>query len=127
MLFDMEDYLDWGIIGLNQTPITSQKWEDIATTSRATRDAFFKSLQEWYNTANLAPEGTCKVTPQSLWAELNTKKDAFIIIQDETWTKMEESTLTRAEYDNYVTELKDLMKTVKKLFIVLEGGKLRKI
>ena len=127
MLFDMEDYLGWGIIGLNQTPITSQKWEDIATTSRATRDAFFKSLPGWYNAANLAPEGTCKVTPQSLWAELNTKKDAFIIIQDETWTKMEESTLTRAEYDNYVTELKDLMKTVKKLFIVLEGGKLRKI
>jgi hypothetical protein len=123
----MEDYLSAGVIGQDQLPITSQTWGDIGAISRQTRDAFFKALAQWYISANLAPEGTCKVTPQLLWAELNTKKDAFIIIQNEIWTKMEESTLTRAEYDNYVSELKDLMKTVKKLFIVLEGGKLKKI
>jgi hypothetical protein len=131
MLFDMEDYLVEGIIGPNQTPLNPSKWGGIAETSRATRDAFFKALGEWYNAANLAPEGTCKVTPQTLWTELTERKDKFIITQNAVWSKLEEpdinGQLGRAEYDNYVTELKDLMKTVKKLFIVLEGGKLKKI
>jgi hypothetical protein len=131
MLFDMEDYLRAGVIGQNQTPITSQTWEDIGGSSRETRDAFFKAVEKWYIAANLAPEGTCKVTPQSLYAEYLTKKDIFIITQNAVWNKLGEpdinGQLGRAEYDNYVSELKDLMKTVKKLFIVLEGGKLKKI
>jgi hypothetical protein len=127
MLFDMEDYLRAGVIGQSQLSLTPIMISDMGTTARQTRDAFFKGLTQWYNAANIRPAGTCKVTPQSLWAEISTKKDAFIIIQDEAWKKMEDSALTRAEYDAYVAALKDLMKTIKKLFIVLEGGKLKKV
>lgn len=131
MLFDMEDYLRAGVIGQNQTPITPATWGDIGSTSRETRAAFFKSVENWYLQANICPEGPCTDTPQTVYAEYLDKKAKFILAGDGVWSKLEEpdinGQLGRAEYDRYVAELKDLMKTIKKLFIVLEGGKLRKI
>ena len=128
MLFDMEDYRLNGVIGQNQVPMTAGKWTDVCSTSRAARDAFFKAVGEWYFAANICPEGTCTITPQILYAEYLDKRNTFITTQNNAWDKLENSiTLTRTEYDNYVSELKSLMKTLKKLFIVLEGGKLKKV
>lgn len=131
MLFDMEDYRGNGVIGQNQVPMTPGKWGDVASTSRETANAFFKAVENWYVSANLAPEGTCKVTPQTVYAEYLDKKDKFILARTGVWGKLEEpdtnGQLGRAEYDAYVASLKDLMKTIKKLFIVLEGGKLKKV
>jgi hypothetical protein len=127
MLFDMQDYRAAGVIGTNQIPISQSTWMDMGTTARATREAFFKAVDEWYLAATICPEGTCVVTPQSLYAEYLAEKAKFIITQDELWAKLGDGTpVTRTEYDNYVLALKRIMKTIKNLFAVTEGDRFRK-
>ena len=127
MLFDMEDYRSMGMIGRNQTPMTPQKWQDVATIAQATRDALFKSVGEWYSQSNMCDEGTCRVTPSSLYAEYVVKRDNFIIVQNSMLTKLVDGELTKSEYDNYTASLKSVMSTVKRLCIVVDGDSLAKI
>ena len=48
MLFDLEDYKSSGIIGTASLPSNQIYWPDAYTTSRATMDAYTKSVREYY-------------------------------------------------------------------------------
>lgn len=48
MLFDLEDYRSQGIIGPNHKPANQVNWVDRFTTSRATRDAYLKAINEYF-------------------------------------------------------------------------------
>jgi hypothetical protein len=64
LLFDLEDYT-----GLLDTCPSTEDWEDIATTARATRDAFFKALNQWYlaSTVCLVKSNPCYDAIKKQW------------------------------------------------------------
>ena len=53
---DLQDYISWGIIGPGQLPIGDIDWTDAYTTFRATSDAHYKAVNEWYLSANITEE-----------------------------------------------------------------------
>ena len=53
MLFDLEDYRAWGIIGPDNKPANQINWVNPHTTSRATRDAYLKAVNEYFLSAQV--------------------------------------------------------------------------
>lgn len=48
MLFDLEDYVNWGIIGPNSKHPKLINWSEAYNASRATRDAYLKAVNEHF-------------------------------------------------------------------------------
>lgn len=56
MLFDLEDYINAGVIGNNQLPATGINWEDTYSTARSTRDNHIKAVMDYFRVAiNFVP------------------------------------------------------------------------
>ena len=53
MLFDLEDYRAWGIIGPDNKPANQINWVNPHTTFRATRDAYLKAVNEYFLSAQV--------------------------------------------------------------------------
>ena len=47
LLFDLEDYIADGLYGVENVQASSQNWNDMLVTARATRDAFKKAIIEY--------------------------------------------------------------------------------
>lgn len=77
MLFDLEDYRNWHIIGPDNLPANQVNWIDPYTTARATRDAYLKAVNEYF----LASQ--CMCTPeeaQSMNVKLLEFLDANLVL-----------------------------------------------
>ena len=48
MLFDLEDYRMFKVIGPDHKPVEQISWLEPYTTARATRDAYLKAINEYY-------------------------------------------------------------------------------
>jgi len=48
MLFDLEDYRMFKVIGPDHKPVEQISWLELYTTARATRDAYLKAINEYY-------------------------------------------------------------------------------
>jgi hypothetical protein len=88
MLFDLEDYRVWGIIGPDNKPANQINWVEPYTTSRATRDAYHKAVNEYF----LASQVMC--TPEEAQI-MNVKYVAFLesnlalgLLSKEFWQAM---------------------------------------
>lgn len=65
--FDIEDYYSSYFIGHLNTKYGRGDWEDIATTYRATRDAYVKAFNQWYEASTIGLKGECKARVEELY------------------------------------------------------------
>lgn len=103
LLFDLEDFVTSGVVGPESRCISPEDWEDVGTTARATGDAFFKALNEWYlsTTACLYPEHPCYDEITKAWnaflgedprvADNSSIRGRFILARDEFFKMMGEN------------------------------------
>ena len=64
--FDLDDYRDSRIIG-NLNSKYHGDWEDMGSTSRATRDAHIKAFGQWYSASTIGLKGDCKNRVEELY------------------------------------------------------------
>ena len=126
MLFDLQDYRFNGVIGANQTPISQSIWEDMATTGRATRDAFDKAVGEYILAVNVATSPCSDKLTDLLQQRLDTYA-AFVEIHSTFWEGLANDTATAEQYSEYDKALKAYVKTVRSILSILDGDKFKVI
>lgn len=128
MLFDLEDYYNSGVIGNNQTPMTPQKWDEIYTISRQTRDAFDKGFNEWINLqVDLANRGgsACMTTINELVQEYEDNFATLVAVSDAFWDSLIDSDYNKEAHEIYSDALDAMMYSVRKLLSIFEGDKVK--
>jgi uncharacterized protein (TIGR02145 family) len=129
--FDLLDYYTDKVIGnqYEQIPICDVTWSDMATTSRATSDAYFKALNEWYECGTTCLEdGECKDAILAKWVQVMDDRDAYINARTDFWEMMGEECSTdgvfnKTIYDDYITAQQTLLCDIEELmFLVDDGG-----
>lgn len=122
--FDIEDYCTSGFIGQNSIDFSLYgSWEDPATTYRATRDAFFKAVNQWYlaTTADKDPS-VCERCEQ-------IKNDLYFSFTDDTrisdfWDNADNNNmvdLTQQQFNDYQDAMFEQMCLLKNLMNCLDG------
>ena len=125
MLFDLEDYYNAGVIGINQNgPISPQTWEDCATTYIATRDAFYKAFGEWLDASDIC-SSTCSDRILTLKQEYLDNKDILTESGVIFWNGLIAGNLTKEQHTTYSDALDELMYSVRKLLSILDGDKFK--
>jgi len=124
LTFDIADY-----IPLKGTCPTPEQWVDIATTARATRNAWFKSLNEWYkaSTTCLTKTNPCYriiVTQYELVYSLyKVHTEIFYVLTQ----KIQEGS-KKTDIENVCNKYRkvsiDLRCGVKKLMLLVDGDTL---
>jgi len=122
MLFDLEDYIRGGVIGLNTQCVDCTIWEDMRNTAEQTKLAYFKALNEWHASAVdcLGPSNPCKPEIDSLWAKFQD----FLIYYNDVWDRFWSAlgcngTFTDSicnEYRKAMVDLKCIAKQMMRLF-----------
>jgi hypothetical protein len=128
MLFDLEDYYNGGVIGDNQTPMNSAKWDDCFTTYRATREAFHKGFNEWIDTQiDLANRGgsACITTINELVQEYEDNYDTLVNVSDAFWNSLVDVDYNKEAHKIYSDALDAMMYSVRKLLSIFEGDKVK--
>jgi hypothetical protein len=128
--FDLEDYYGSRIIGnqYEEIPICDVIWSDMATTSRATSDAYFKALNQWYLGGIICLEdGECKDTILAKWAVVLDDITAFNLVSTDFWEMMGEECSTegvfnRTIYDDYITAQQTLLCDIEELMYLVDDG-----
>jgi hypothetical protein len=121
MLFDLEDYYNDGVIGINQvSPLSPQTWENNATAYGATRDAFFKAFEEWIPTSEIC-ESPCSDRIQVLKQEYFDNKGILTAAGVIFWNGLIAGNLTNEQHKTYSDALDALMYSVRKLLSILDG------
>jgi len=101
--FDLEDYYTTGYIGEYNCKMPGDI-EDCMTTNRATKDAFLKSLSNWYSSNTVCLNDTCKYNTDKLFKliiDTNSPQTNYngplTIKKDDTLLKL--STMLRGIYN----------------------------
>jgi hypothetical protein len=128
MLFDLEDYYNAGVIGVNQTPMNSAKWDDMYATARQTRDAFDKGFNEWINNqVDLANQSgsTCLSKINDLVQEYETNFQALEDASPLFWNSLIDGAYNKEAHELYSDRLDAMMYSVRKLLSIFEGDKVK--
>ena len=128
--FDLVDYYTDKVIGnqYEQIPICDVTWSDMATTSRATSDAYFKALNEWYECGTTCLEdGECKDAILAKWAQVMDDRTAYINARTDFWEMMGEECSTdgvfnKTIYDDYITSQQTLLCDIEELMYLVDDG-----
>lgn len=133
LLFDLEDYIP--LIG---TCPNTQEWEDMASTARATRDAYRKALNEWYlaSTVCLVPSNPCYKDIKKQWdlvfnmitPESRGGEDTLVKMTDEFFSYLtDDNKIFNDEIcSKYRKFMIDFRCAVKKLMRLVDGDPLTK-
>lgn len=124
LTFDLEDYINSGVIGVNQSPMTPQKWDDLYTTFRATRDAVNRAITEWIQTADIC-ESSCSEKITELKNEYYANYDIFFEKGVVFWEGLVNETYTKEKHKEYSDALENMMYSLRKLLSILEGNKIK--
>ena len=120
---DLQDYISWGIIGPGQLPIGDIDWTDAYTTFRATSDAHYKAVNEWYLSANITEED--EFYTSDAYNEWVRNRDIFRDVNYDgvakvMWESLIGKSLTQEQYDDYILALSNMMESLKVLFMVVD-------
>ena len=124
LTFDLEDYMNEGVIGVNQSPMTPQKWDILYTTFRATRDALDKAITEWILAADIC-ESTCS---DKIWELRNEYYDNYDTLVEKGvpfWEGLVNGEYTKEKHTEYSDALENMMYSLRKLLSILEGNKIK--
>jgi hypothetical protein len=128
MLFDMQDYLNAGVIGPNQLPDSAINWTLVRDTAQATRDAMNKIVGQYI----LETEGVNKLlyseTDPACLAELERAKqrkteafDRLVAAHDTFWAAKIAGQRTYYEYNAYSKAVELYVKSIRSLMVILDG------
>ena len=132
MLFDLEDY--YGLkrqMGLQgRTCPSGQEWEDFKDTTKNTRDAYLKSLNEWYLSSTV-----CLDTKSDCYRSIKEQYDLVIDLsqgklieeQDKFFDSNINGTITQEIIDSYRIFMADYRCEIKKLIKLVDGDEFNKI
>lgn len=123
MLFDLNDYVVWGIIGPSQQPMNSTKWDDCYSIYQQTRDALSKAVLE-YATGTVNCGSSCQGKVNELIEEFNINRSNLIEKGDIFWNGLIYSTNTQKKYEDYSQALEAYMYSIRKFFSILDDDKL---
>ncbi len=124
MLFDLEDYVTGGVIGPDAECVTCETWEDMAGTARATRDAWIKSVNEWYNASVCCiTDSQCEKAVKNMWEEfLNFYQNYYVNVWEKFWDSLScDGTFTDEICNTYRKAMIDLKCMVKQLMRLVDG------
>ncbi len=141
---DIQDYLSWGFIGEEQLPITDINWEDAYTTFKATKDAHFKAVREYYRTSVELSSIDRRYNIIDRYSEILKAKSEFEASSIIFWSSMislnyqdqglnEGDKITKEDgiyykifteeiYNTYISDLKNNMLALKNLLKVCSSG-----
>lgn len=127
--FDLRDYYDSKVIGnhYEEIPICDTVWSDMGTTARATSDAYFKAIDEWYNCGlTCLEDGECKDAILAKWAVVLNDITVFNAASTDFWTMMGEECSTggvfdRTKYDDYISIQETLACDIEELTYLVDG------
>ena len=130
--FDLVDYYSSRIIGdqYEEIPICDVKWCDMGTTARATRDAYFKALNQWYlASVTCLEDGECKDTILAKWSVVQNDIILFNNALVAFWNMMcnddnlEDCTgeYNPTLYQNYINAQKTLQCDIEELTYLVDG------
>ena len=132
-LFDLADYYGSRIIGnqYEEIPICDTKWCDMATTARETRNAYLKTLNQWYlASVTCLEDGDCKDAILAKWAVVQNDITLYNNSLVAFWgmmcneTNLEDCT---GEYDptlyqNYINAQDTLQCDIEELTYLVDDG-----
>lgn len=124
LTFDLEDYINSGVIGVNQSPMTPQKWDDLYTAFRATRDALDKAIREWILAVDIC-ESTCSDKITELRNEYYDNYDILVEKGVVFWEGLVDGEYTKEKHKEYSEALENMMYSLRKLLSILEGNKIK--
>jgi hypothetical protein len=124
MLFDLEDYITSGVIGPNDSCLPCETYDDMETTARATRDAYFKSLGEWYSASVgcLSDNDPCLPAIKKLWGEFEAFQESYYVIWEKFWGSLKcDGVFSDDICNQYRKAMVDLKCMVKQLLRLVDG------
>ena len=130
--FDLVDYYSSKIIGnqYEKIPICDIKWCDMATTARATRDAYLKALSMWYSAScTCLEDGDCKDAILAKWAVVQNDITLYNNALVAFWNMMcnddnfEDCTgeYNPTLYQNYINAQQTLQCDIEELTYLVDG------
>lgn len=126
MLFDLQDYVSAGIIGTNQQPMDSSKWNDMYQTYRYARDAFFKNFREWIDSEVLLSQlgnSECLDKINDLVEEFNLNADNHEELAVIFWAGLINGEYSKSAHKDYSDSLDKLMYSIRKLLSIFNNDK----
>jgi hypothetical protein len=124
MLFDMQDYVRAGIIGPNQTPMTTADWEDMRSTAAETRDAFEFRVGQYIDASNIATSPCDDKLTELLQLRLDSY-DAYVEQFDIFWPALIDDSATAEQYKAYTDSLETYVKSVRSLVAIIDGDRFK--
>ncbi len=132
MLFDLEDYygLKRQMRSEGRTCPSGDDWEDFKVTTRATRDAYLNSLNEWYisSTVCLDVKSECYRSIKEQYDLITDLSQGKLIVeQDKFFDANINGTITQEIIDSYRVFMSDYRCEIKKLIKLVDGDEFKKI
>ena len=124
MLFDLEDYVRAGIIGPDQQPMNSEKWQDCKTTFAATRDSSNVIINQWLDASNICSDAKCETARNSLTAEYSLAYTDLYETGEIFWDSLINSTYTKQIHKNYSDAIEKYMSIIRRLLILIDTDRL---
>jgi hypothetical protein len=124
MLFDLSDYEVFGIIGLNQLPVSEIAWSDAENIAMETLEAIDNSVGQYLETSNFAVSPCSEKLNELLqqridsYNELNLNFETF-------WTAMIAGDATLVEYDLYQESVKNYVKAIREIIAFIDGDRFK--
>jgi hypothetical protein len=148
MLFDLEDYKNMGFIGPDSATndVNTLSWEDAYTMHRATRDAWFKVINEYYISGIVVNPLSSREAIHAAYTDVYTKYTEFNnsespsfwaamlslnpSVTDEssfvstypTYTNLHYTVFSTGIYNAYKVKMESLLLSLKNLTIVIDGS-----
>jgi hypothetical protein len=114
----LQDYLNWGIIGPEQSNINDINWTGAYDSFKEKRNDHYKLVDDWYRYSNITEESEFYTI--DAYNEWLGNKDIFDTNSEIMWQSLIGKSLTQEQYDDYINSLSNLMESLKLLFMVVD-------
>ena len=124
MLFDFNDYVVNGIIGIAQQPMSSEDWETCKNISQQTRDTLHKTIRTGWTPEYITCDTECEAKSADVITEYDLNKLDFFAKGDIFWDSLINSTFTEQIHKDYSKSLDAYMYSIRKIFSIFDGDRL---
>lgn len=118
----LQDYIDWGIIGPDQfTDVNDIDWRDAYKGFQTKLKSLDKSVDAWYNSANLTEEDEFyTIDAYNEWVRNRQIFSSGNGVAEVMWQSLIGKSLTQEQYDDYISALSNMMESLKLLFMIVD-------
>jgi hypothetical protein len=114
----LQDYINWRIIGPEQSNIDDIDWTGAYNSFIEKRNDHYRKVDIWYNSSNITEESDFYTV--DAYNEWLRNKDTLDSTAEIMWNSLIGKSLTQEQYDNYISAFSNLMESLKLLFIVVD-------